>query len=406
MRWEQVSNASINSNVLRLLTLIRPTFIFILLWSAVSQVSFAAGADSAFVASMVFVESLDEEGKTVHLGTGVITKNGFVATNYHYTAGVDKVIITKPSDPTKYEVNGYLSVEESKDLIILSVPNLKGQAVKIGYKDEPEQGKQVRIIDTPENKTLKHAAAIVKGHKEIAEFNFPQLISTEVDECIGGPVFLGNELAGFVIAGYLDNKFYSFLMPASELRRIMNRSFIIKDLESLEDESPVKQSHYQSALIESLTAILWMPIEDAIRLAEKKNKKVLIDVFTDWNGWCKVMDQNTYSVKMVIRYINENYYAVKLDAESRDVHTFKGKEYTYDEESRNHQLAYSLLDGKMDFPSTIFLDESSNVLTKIPGYIDAPKMDVVLHYFSENAYLQPGKTFQDFEQSYINRKED
>ena len=130
---------------------------------------------------------------------------------------------------------------------------------------------------------------------------------------------------------------------------------------------------------------------------------MLIDVYTDWAGWSKVMNKNTYSQKRIIRYINENFIAVKLDAETNDILTFNKLAYDRKDGSDYHTLAYSLLEGRMDFPSTVFLDESIKVLMVVPGYMDPQRMEVVLHYFSEKAYKDTKVSFSAYEQQYLRR---
>ena len=165
-------------------------------------------------------------------------------------------------------------------------------------------------------------------------------------------------------------------------------------------------SKFQASLMEGLTSILWVSLEEAERLAKKENKKILVDIYTEWCGWCKIMDKNTYSKKRLIRYINENFYAVKLDAENRDSVSILGRHYYFLEHARVNELAYSLLDGRMEYPSTVYLDERMNLLTIVPGYITPEKMEVLLHYFVEEAYKTPGQTFQDYEQQFYLKERD
>ena len=62
----------------------------------------------------------------------------------------------------------------------------------------------------------------------------------------------------------------------------------------------------------------WLSIEE-LRLAyKKKPKPIIVDVYTSWCGWCKVMDKETYSNDQVAAYINEKYYAVRIDAETKE----------------------------------------------------------------------------------------
>jgi uncharacterized protein YyaL (SSP411 family) len=60
--------------------------------------------------------------------------------------------------------------------------------------------------------------------------------------------------------------------------------------------------------------VKWLTFEEAIALHKENPKKVLIDLYTDWCGWCKVMDRETYSNAEISTYINENFYPIKFNA--------------------------------------------------------------------------------------------
>lgn len=116
--------------------------------------------------------------------------------------------------------------------------------------------------------------------------------------------------------------------------------------------------------------IKWYTIEEALQANQKNGKKILIDMYTDWCGWCKVMDQKTFTNPEVIRYINENFYAVKFNAEHEDPITFKGKKYEFIPGGRRgvHALAYTLLNRNASYPSFVLLDEDWNRFGIIKGY--------------------------------------
>ncbi len=364
-----------------------------------------AAADSVPTESLVLVESFDENGQKIGVAVGVMVKRGFVALNYHLVAGATDVVVRRPGSNETFPSNGYLAVEEDEDLIVISVPALTGKYVQLGGTAFPEEGRTVTMSLPPEQGNLRFAQATVYGEKEVLGRTLPQLVSKEIEECTDGPVFVGRKLCGFTVAGYLDGKrYFGYAISATAGRGMLYRSFIIKSYNSLRDTKAIGAGYYQKSLMESLTAILWQSMADAERMARKKKKMVLIDVSTNWAGWTKLMDKNTYSKKSIIRYLNENFYAVRLDAESNETIPFNNVAYTRNYGSTYHTLAYSLLEGKMEFPSIVILDEEINEIFVIPGYMDANKMEVMLHFFSEKAYLNEKMTFSQFEQRFWQRQ--
>ncbi len=143
--------------------------------------------------------------------------------------------------------------------------------------------------------------------------------------------------------------------------------------------------------------INWMTWEEAIKANDKEPKKLFVDVYTQWCGWCKKMDKTTFLDPKIVDYVNANFYAVKLDAEQRADIKYKGQTLKYYPDAGRrgiHELAYALLDGKMSYPSYIFLDEKQSRITVAPGYQAANDFINVLKYIGGGAYSN--KTFDEF----------
>jgi len=114
--------------------------------------------------------------------------------------------------------------------------------------------------------------------------------------------------------------------------------------------------------------VKWMTWEQAIEANKTHKKKIFIDLYTDWCGWCKVMDRNVFSDSAVAVYMNEHFYCVKFNAESKSDIKYQDVVFKYKPESKAHELAISLLNGEMSYPSLVFLNEKEQRLTVIKGY--------------------------------------
>ena len=144
---------------------------------------------------------------------------------------------------------------------------------------------------------------------------------------------------------------------------------------------------------EQTANIEWIGIEEAFELnngnKKKHHKKILIDFYTDWCGWCKRMDQTTFSNPQLVEYINENYHAVKFDAEQRDELTVDGKTYGFRPGGRRggtHELALALAvhNSRIGYPTLAILDEDGTKLLTAPGYKTAQQLDVLLNYYGSD----------------------
>jgi thioredoxin-related protein len=93
--------------------------------------------------------------------------------------------------------------------------------------------------------------------------------------------------------------------------------------------------------------IHWMSFEEAVKLNDAKPKRIFIDTYTEWCGWCKKMDAATFKDPAVIKYMNDNFYAVKLDAETKDTIDFHNKQFTYVADYKTNQIAIDLMQGQM-----------------------------------------------------------
>jgi thioredoxin-related protein len=132
----------------------------------------------------------------------------------------------------------------------------------------------------------------------------------------------------------------------------------------------------------------WITFEEAIKRNEKEPKKLLIDLYTDWCGWCKRMDNDTYANEKIAKYINENYYAVKFNAEQKEDVVFQGTTFKFVSNGGRgvHQLAAALTNNKLSYPTTVFMNEELAILQPLAGYYNAQNMEPILTFFGKDVY--------------------
>lgn len=136
--------------------------------------------------------------------------------------------------------------------------------------------------------------------------------------------------------------------------------------------------------------INWLSFEELDKLHDKNPKPVFIDIYTTWCGWCKRLDKTTFLDESLVKYLNEHYYSVKFNAETPVDIEFGGEVFKFIENGRRgySDLAFKFMNGKMSYPTLVFLNENLEVLQPIPGYLGAIELEAVLTFFKGKHYNQ------------------
>ena len=144
--------------------------------------------------------------------------------------------------------------------------------------------------------------------------------------------------------------------------------------------------------------INWMTWEDAMEAQKITPRKIFIDVYTDWCGYCKKMDQTTFQNRDIIRALSDEFYAIKLDAERKDVIEYNGEVYRFVDTGKRsaHQLAHKLLDDRMSYPSFVYLDEELNKIMASSGYKKSAQLLHELRFIESVIYKE--MSWQEYSQ--------
>lgn len=134
--------------------------------------------------------------------------------------------------------------------------------------------------------------------------------------------------------------------------------------------------------------IKWMTWKEVQEAQKKEPRKIVVDVYTDWCGWCKRMDATTFKNPEIIKYVGEKFYAVKFDAETRETIHFNGKDYKYVSQGNRgyNELAAEILSGQLSYPTTVYFDEKMAEIFPVPGYLDPQTFETVLNFIGSNSY--------------------
>jgi len=152
--------------------------------------------------------------------------------------------------------------------------------------------------------------------------------------------------------------------------------------------------------------VKWMSFEEAVEKSKTEKRKIFIDVFTDWCGWCKVMDKNTFPDPEIAKVLNENFYPVKLNAEQTADVVFRGTTFKFIAQGNRgyHQLAAALLNNQLSYPNFVFLDEEYRIIpiyqgySSLPGYKKPEEFHLFVSFIAGNFYQK--FNIQDYQQVY------
>lgn len=134
-------------------------------------------------------------------------------------------------------------------------------------------------------------------------------------------------------------------------------------------------------------AVEWQGWNAGLAVAAAQHRPVVVDVYTDWCRWCRQMDREVYGRPDIGRYLAAHFVTVRLDAESAEPVTYRGRDLT----ARALASAFEV----SGYPTTIFLAADGDHLANVPGYV-APDRFLLLLRFIGDGHMDRGVKWEDY----------
>ena len=156
--------------------------------------------------------------------------------------------------------------------------------------------------------------------------------------------------------------------------------------------------------------IEWMSFSEAQEAQKKEPKKIFMDVYTEWCGPCKLLDKNTFQNPDVSRYIIENYYAVKFNAEGDEEikyydQTFTNPNFDPNRKGRNTTHQFTQFLGVKGYPTMVFFSENGDPIMPLVGYQKPKQIELFLKMIKQGDYqiFSKPEDFENYRKNFVPR---
>ncbi|HNX44298.1 MAG TPA: DUF255 domain-containing protein [Bacteroidales bacterium] len=134
------------------------------------------------------------------------------------------------------------------------------------------------------------------------------------------------------------------------------------------------------------SSIRWMSLKEALAANKNNPRYMFMTWYTTWSTPCNVMLHNAFADEYITRFMNEHFYCVRLDAQTMDT-LFWGKNYINENKPHHyHQMAMSMLEGKLLFPANIFFDKDGQLIQRDQVFLDKADFYMLANFIATGSY--------------------
>lgn len=159
----------------------------------------------------------------------------------------------------------------------------------------------------------------------------------------------------------------------------------------------------------SFSQIKWMSIEEALATQANNPKKIVINFYSESSSPCKKMEKETYNHSLIAKYLNENFYAVKFNAEGKETINVMGRTFGNTNAIENNSLnEFSKFMNISKVPSTVFIDEENKIITVLQGNLTAKELEPYLLFIGNNDYkkIENSSKWENYQKKFKSKIKD
>lgn len=123
--------------------------------------------------------------------------------------------------------------------------------------------------------------------------------------------------------------------------------------------------------------------EEAEKVVKENPKPFVIFIHTSWCNYCKMMENSTFKNPEIITLLNDNFYFISLDAESKDDIRFHNHTFQFKPNGQNtgiHELARALatINSQVIYPTVTILESDFSIVFQKQSFLSSKELLVVL----------------------------
>jgi len=221
-KWPEGQRGNITKATSRLRAML--ISLFLVLFSVLStEAQTARDVAQKTLPSVVLLMMLDANSQPVSLGSGFFVRDDIVATNLHVIGKAVKGYAKLVGQNTKYEINGIVGIDKSRDLVILSIKGIKSSLLPIGDCKSQKVGDAVYVAGNPLGLEGTFSQGIISGIRQIGPDFLFQITAPISPGSSGGPLLNEKgEVIGVAVATFKGGQNLNFAIPSSYLISLLS----------------------------------------------------------------------------------------------------------------------------------------------------------------------------------------